>query len=320
MVNVMLSVDVEIWCGWDRMDEMFPDAYRRYVYGPTRKGDHGLPLQLRMLADHGLRGVFFTEPLFSTRFGPGPLEELVGLIQQGGQEVQLHLHTEWLDESREPLLPTPQKGKRMFLHQYTADEQRTILREGVRLLRKAGVADPSAFRAGAFGMGPHTLRAVADAGLAFDSSYNPARTVGTQAPIPGLKPTQPIVVDGVAEYPMTCFVDRSGRTRQLQIGSCSFQEMTSVLWHAAEHGWDSVIFLFHNFELMNRRKDAPDPIVLRRFTQLCHFLERHRDAFETIGFHQAQRTPACPQPPLPTVAMFPTLVRHAEQVWRRRYR
>ena len=105
MLDVFFSVDVEIWCdGWDNLDEKFPDAFRRYVYGPTARGNFGLPYTLQVLREHGLKGVFFVEPLFSTRFGSQPLEEIIGLIREGGQEIQLHLHPEWVNESVEPLL------------------------------------------------------------------------------------------------------------------------------------------------------------------------------------------------------------------------
>jgi len=35
------------------------------------------------------------------RFGSQPLEEIVGLIREGVQEIQLHMHTEWVGESRQ---------------------------------------------------------------------------------------------------------------------------------------------------------------------------------------------------------------------------
>ena len=44
MLDVLVSVDVEIWCdGWDDLDEKFLDAFRRYVYGQTSHGNFGLP-------------------------------------------------------------------------------------------------------------------------------------------------------------------------------------------------------------------------------------------------------------------------------------
>lgn len=95
MTQVFFSVDVEVWCGgWGHLDSRFPSAFRQYVYGPTARGDFGLPFQLRLLSDHGLKGVFFVEPLFAGRFGEDPLREIVELIRASGHEVQLHLHTE----------------------------------------------------------------------------------------------------------------------------------------------------------------------------------------------------------------------------------
>ncbi len=83
MIDVFLTVDVEVWCdGWDDIDAKFPGAFQRYIYGPTPRGDYGLPYQLHQLQEHGLTGVFFVEPLFSTRFGLDPLAEIVGLVRE----------------------------------------------------------------------------------------------------------------------------------------------------------------------------------------------------------------------------------------------
>ena len=82
MLKVYLTVDVEIWCdGWDNIDSKFNDAFRSYIYGPTKKGDYGLPYQLKVLNDNGLTGVFFVEPLFSLRFGSAPLSEITENIR-----------------------------------------------------------------------------------------------------------------------------------------------------------------------------------------------------------------------------------------------
>ena len=44
MLDVFFTVDVEVWCdGWDRLDEHFPAALERYIYGRTPTGDYGLP-------------------------------------------------------------------------------------------------------------------------------------------------------------------------------------------------------------------------------------------------------------------------------------
>lgn len=74
MMDVFLTVDVEVWCdGWDDIDVKFPSAFQRYIYGPTSRGNYGLPHQLHQLKEHGLTDVFFVESLFSTQFGARPI-------------------------------------------------------------------------------------------------------------------------------------------------------------------------------------------------------------------------------------------------------
>ncbi|MCP5227809.1 hypothetical protein [Accumulibacter sp.] len=157
MLDVFFTVDVEIWCdGWQRLDERFPHAFRQYVYGPTSKGNYGLPYQIEVLNAHGLTATFFVEPLFATRFGNEPLAEIVGLLKEGAQESQLHLHTEWVDEAREPLLPNI-RGKMQHLRQFSLDEQMSLITVGAQLIKNAGGGNMSAFRAVRAGVKPASM-------------------------------------------------------------------------------------------------------------------------------------------------------------------
>jgi len=295
MLNVFFTVDTEIWCdGWDDLDIKFPAAFRRYVYGPTRHGNYALPFTLEVLSDHGLHGVFFIESLFATRFGAEPLRELVGIVQDAGHEVQLHLHTEWVDEALMPLLPGI-FGKRQNLRQFSRTDQVKLIRTGLELLHQAGAAPINAFRAGNFGANLDTLFAVGENGLHFDSSYNATFDVSDIAP--GQLLTQPQAFAGVTEYPVTVFRDRGPTSlRPLHLTACSFKEMTWVLNSAADSNWDSVVVVSHNFELLNGRKDRPDPIVVQRFRQLCGFLERRSDRFSVRGFRGLARREERAQP------------------------
>jgi hypothetical protein len=170
MLDVFFTVDVEIWCdGWHNIDDKFPRAFRQYVYGPTRRGQYGLPFTLARLEEHGLSGVFFVEPLFAARFGLEPLAEIVGLLREHGQEVQLHLHTEWVDEARQALLPNV-SGKRQHLKCFSYPEQRLLIAVGIDFLKRANAGTVNAFRAGSFAFNSNTLRALADNGIQYDCS------------------------------------------------------------------------------------------------------------------------------------------------------
>src|SRR5512142_2710647 len=105
-MQVLLTFDVEVWCsGWEALDAQFADAFQCHVYGSASAGQYGLPKTLEILRRNRLRGVFFVEPLFAARFGIAHLRTIVSLIQDAGQDVQLHLHPEWTDEIRPAPLP-----------------------------------------------------------------------------------------------------------------------------------------------------------------------------------------------------------------------
>ncbi len=317
MMDVFLTVDVEVWCdGWDDIDVKFPNAFQRYIYGPTSRGNYGLPYQLHQLQDHGLTGVFFVESLFSTRFGLAPLSEIIDLIREGDHEVQLHLHTEWVDESKEPLLENI-VGKKQFLRYFSLQEQTILIQAGAKLIELAGGGHINAFRAGGFGFNRDTLRALARNHITFDSSYN-ASIFGLDSGVnPETSLVEPVECEGVYEYPMTVFHNGTNKLRHTQVTACSYREMEGLLWQALESGRKSFVILSHNFELLNGSMNQPDDIVVTRFRNLCSFLDRHRDCFHVRGFHDLTPHPVFLQPAPLTSPIWKTGLRMIEQGIRR---
>lgn len=320
MLDVFFTVDVEMWCdGWQNIDEKFPDAFRKYIDGATPQGDFGLPYTLKVLNDHGLRGVFFVEPLFSARFGAAPLEDIIGRVVESGHEAQLHLHTEWVDEARVPLLENVH-GKRQHLRYFSLDEQTRLIGTGAKLLRQAGALDINAFRAGSFAFNRDTLGALAANGIAIDSSYNASQFGLDSGVLPGTAVVEPIECDGVVEYPMTVFDDGTRTLRHAQLTACSFGEMAGLLWQALERGRRSFVILSHGSELLNPAKTRPDAVVVKRFHQLCAFLEQNRDSFRACGFNGLQPQLVTQQPAPLVSPIWKTGARMVEQAYRRRYR
>jgi hypothetical protein len=315
LLDVYLSIDVEVWCdGWEGLDEKFPAAFERYVYGPGRQ--FGLPHQLQMIAAHGLKAVCFVEPLFAGRFGHAPLQEIVGLVETTGHEAQLHLHTEWVDEARVALLPA-RSGKRQHLRQFSLDEQAQLIHTGKAWLQGAGAPAPLAFRAGSFGLNSDTPLALAANDIFIDSSYN-ASTLGPSSGVrPGELPDQAFNIGPVLEVPMTTYQDGRG-LRHAQLTACSYSEIAGLLWAALESRRSGFMILSHNFELLTPDKSRPDAVVVRRLAQLCAFLERHRDCFRVRGFRDMPRPQAAelPLPPPLQSPLWRTGMRMVEQAWR----
>ena len=316
MLDVFLTIDTEIWCdGWDNLDAKFPEAFRRYVYGPTRHGNYALPATLDILNDHGLDAVFFVEPLFAARFGQAPLDELVGLIRTQNQEIQLHLHTEWVDEADDIELPRV-SHKHQHLRMFDRAEQAHLISYGRERLRRAGVENIQAFRAGSYALNADTLAALGDNGIAIDTSYNPSAQIGVADVATGRTLHQPTALGPVVEYPVSTFQDGRG-LRHLQVTACSLREFEHLLWQAVRKGWDSLVIVSHNFELLDASKTRVDRIAARRFRSLCRFLADRPDTFRVRGFTDLQPRPSTGSKASLDSALWRTGARMLEQGLRR---
>jgi peptidoglycan/xylan/chitin deacetylase (PgdA/CDA1 family) len=302
-VHVFLTVDTEIWPrapGWPQVPLTSGETCEReraaYFWGGETRKRRGLPYQLETLRRHGLRATYFVDPLFSLSLGTRLLADVVGTIAGAGQEVGLHLHPEWLTDPRRRDLP---EFAGPLLHQYGEQAQGTLVRAGLQLLADAGAPDIRVFRAGGWGANLATLRALASAGLGFDSSLN----VYTPMSFPDLPDRkawlQPGLLEGVWEFPVTSFVDRPPHgTRPLHVTACTFAEFALALEHAYAQGWFAVVIVLHSFEFVRvaaldraRGRAGPQGLLARRFERLCRYLSRHRGRFATARFADLSGVP-----------------------------
>lgn len=319
-MKVHLTFDIEVWCnGWTNLDAEFASCYPRYVYGHSKHGDYALPKTLEILNRHGLRGVFFVEPLFSARFGASYLERIVRLIDDADHEVQLHLHPEWTDEIIPPIIPNV-SVKRQHLTYYTFEEQIALIRHGKMLLEEALGKTVSAFRAGSYAINEDTFEALATCGISVDSSINRCYAISAPKLVVEHGTTVPIAVDGVISYPVTVFHDGFGRERPAQIGACSYGEMRQALESAHTEGCSDFVIVSHNFEMLKPGCSDPDFVVARRFEQLCRYLADNETQFDVSGFSvHAAPVVATAKPRMPRTGLLPTAWRLAEQLARRGY-
>lgn len=326
MLNVLLTVDTEIW-PFSRTWPIAPlasmhfdltEAMGFYIYGDTGTGSFGVPFQLACLKEHGLRATYFVESLFANVTGLKPLKEIVSLIQSQGQEVQLHAHTEWLGEFQDPSIPG---HFRQYICEYPEIEQSAIIGRAASNLREAGVVNVCAFRAGSFGANLDTLRALAGHGIKFDSSHNTCHLNAECGLDMGTLMMQPQLLHDVCEFPVSFFSDYPGHYRHAQVCACSFGEMTQALLGAWRAGWYAFVIVLHGSELLGERKNVPTPtapngIIVRRFLKLCEFLSDNKDKFRTTVFSEIERA-SIPEPselsPLQT-GIHRTAWRVAEQL------
>jgi len=318
-MNVYLTFDIEVWCnGWGDLDRSFPGSFERYVYGRSSDGEYALPQTLAILNRNGLKGVFFVEPLFATRFGAEHLQVIVELIRTAGHEVQLHLHPEWTDEALVPIIENC-ATKRQHLSYYTQDEQTALIAHGRRLLEAAGSGPICAFRSGSFAANRDTFHALRRNEIFLDTSLNRCFVVSG----PDLRRDHAFesafVLEGVTTYPATVLKDGFGRDRPAQVGACGLREMREALQSAQSAGMRDFVVVSHNFEMLRAGTSRPDWIVVRRFEGLCSFLAQHPHLFKVRGFAADMRSLPEPRPAnhAPGATWLSTSIRHLEQAQRR---
>lgn len=315
-MEVMITVDVEAWprCpGW--REETLEGDLARDIYGATPEGDFGIKYQVDLLKKHGLKGVFFIEALFACEVGIEPLKRMVDVVQEAGSEVQLHVHTEWFEKMADPFI----KQQAYNIRELSFDDQCTVFERGIENLRAAGASDVIAYRAGNFGADFQTLRALAKNGIRYDSSYNYCyldKGCGLELPQMLVQPTE---IEGVLEYPVSCFRDYPGHYRPAQLCAISALEMRSSLAAAQQAGWQNFVIVSHSFEMLRDRKQPlpygqADWPVVQRFEALCEYLGSRPQDYRTTGFCDLAELEAVTAAPL-HLPILPSAARTAGRLF-----
>jgi hypothetical protein len=274
MTTCYLTIDTEYSVGFTRRSgiDSRKSNFNRNIACKTVSGSVGLEYQMNVLDAHRQKAVFFVDPMPALLWGIAAIEDIVGPIVARGHDVQLHIHTEWLELAgdRNPL------GNRTGANvkEFCLEDQCRLLTYARDVLMAAGAAAPVAFRAGNYGANDDTLRALALLGLRYDTSHSPGYS---HSPCDiGLAPTNraPVEHCGIIEVPIGCIGGPGGGLRQAQLTALSAREIFDALHHCQQQNISEFTLVSHSFELLSRDHLQINKIVKRRFDALCAELER----------------------------------------------
>ena len=266
MTQILVTVDTELSALLHQRGIALVRNFASSISGECDGGHFGIGWQMDMLEVHGLKGVFFVDPLPSLVYGEAWLADVVRPIIARGHEVQLHIHTEWLAWAK-----TSPVGERQGqnLADFSFEDQRVLLGIAIDLLMRAGAPRPTAFRAGNYGADDNSLRALAELGLTWDSSVN-APYLGGACRI-GMSAEQVGAIErhGIVELPVAGLNDRGGKVRPAQICALSAREMRDALRHAADNQHATFVIVTHSFEMLSRDRKRANRAVIARFEAMC---------------------------------------------------
>ncbi len=280
MTKVLITVDTELSAGWQGRGLNARANFESSVLGRCADGDFGVGWQMDQLEAYDLKGVFFVDPMPALIHGEQLIADIVAPIVDRGHEVQLHIHTEWLQWADS----SPVGGRLgRNLADFSLEDQIVLLGLARDLLTRAGAPRPVAFRAGNYGADDNSLKALAAHGIAWDTSVN-ADYLNADCRISvDAGQISAVMKDDVMVLPVSGIQDAPGHFRPAQVCAISGAEMRAALWHAARFDHATFVVVTHSFEMLTRDRTRANPFVTARFKKLCRVIGEHPQ-LESSGF------------------------------------
>jgi len=314
-MNLYLTIDTELASGLYRTlgKAALKEIINRSIVGKTNSKDVGVAHQMDVLDRHGLKAVFFVDPMPALIFGVGVVRDIVQPILDRGHDVQLHLHSEWLK-----FLETPMLGDRKFneLKQYGLEDQIALVRFARETLMEAGAPPPTAFRAGNYSANDDTLQALSLNRILYDTSFcTGIANSNCDISLPEFT-FAPARHCGVIEVPIGAIGGPDGTRRHAQLTALSYWELKDAIAYMKQQGVRYFSMVSHSFELMSRDRRKANFVVARRFEKLCAHLGK-LDSVKTSTYRDDPPQVDEPQKP-PSSYVLPhryarTLARTGEQ-------
>jgi hypothetical protein len=318
MLPILISIDTEYSSGLYRSGagRDCDDNFVRCIKCTTKSGPVGIGYQMDVFDRHQLKGVFFVDPMPALVWGTDAIRRVVGPILEGGHDVQLHLHTEWLEFAERNPLGT-KSGKN--LADFSLSDQRVLIGYAMEQLMLAGAPAPIAFRAGNYGANDDTLTALNELGMRIDTSFPSGLERSACTLTLGPEVVFPQRHCGTIELPIGAIAGRGDRRRHGQLTAMSFSELRAMVNHSLAWSWPALVLVSHSFEMMNRRRGTANRIVQRRFERFCEWLAgvplvRTTDFRDEEFVEQIVDHGSAPSPGLLPHRPARTLFRMAEQL------
>ena len=275
MLPVLITIDTEYSSGLYRSGlgrepgTNFDHAIACRTAGSKNSKGVGIHYQMDVFDRCGITGVFFVDPMPALVWGQEAVDAVVQPILERGHEVQLHLHTEWLALAAEnPMGDSAGQN----IKDFSLTQQIDLIGFAREKLMAAGAPTPTAFRAGNYGANDDTLRALAELGIKYDSSFAPGYADSCCAIDLTQGQCAPTERFGVTEWPIAAITAPRSQWRHGQITALSFREMRDAVLHAVETDWPAFVLVSHSFEFYDRVRQVENIAVRRRFEKFCEWL------------------------------------------------
>lgn len=249
MKKIIFTVDTEGHIGCDPVTHL--------IMGQLANGKYaGIPLIMDICDRYGIKALFFVDFAEAWDYGKKAIADIVTLIIHRGHDVGVHIHPDHMADN-----------KRLFLSEYSKEEQYEIISACTDLYREITGTQPLAFRAGKYGANRDTLDILAQLGYKYDFSefFGYDKWCGIHPPVTGNETV--CLENGLIEVPVMSYHNKVpyifDRYDKLDLNT-TLVEHQYIFNKIVQEPQIQVISLFaHSFSLIHWRinPNRPSPKV-----------------------------------------------------------
>lgn len=244
VAKIIFTVDVEGHVGKNPIEKL--------IYGRMKDGTViGIDMIMDCLDEHGVTGLFFVDIAEAWEYGEQKVANILRHIDERGHDVGVHIHPDHMADK-----------KRLFLSEYSYEEQTDIIKKCTDFYKTVLDKDPKAFRAGKYGANWDTLDILAKFGYKADFSEFYGQKWCRIAPA-CTKSKMVRLENGLLEIPVTSY--QSFRTPfysrfdKMDVENC-YSEFRHVLDNIVDNmGYNVIVLFAHSFSLCDWKRDPDNP-------------------------------------------------------------
>ncbi len=261
MKKVIVTIDTEGHDGKDPVSCL--------IWGKTDSGSYGIEKLIEICDSFDVQALFFVDIAEAWDYGEQEIADVINFIEKSGHNTGVHIHPDHMADK-----------SRLFLWEYSYDEQYEIILKCTELYKKITGKMPVAFRAGKYGANTETLDILSELGYRLDfSQFFGQKWCGINPP---LTRNTPCRYKNIIEVPVTVYESISlGKFKRYDKIDASMNslEYRHVMNNMKKLKDNLVISLFyHSFSLLNWRKNPDNVSInqseLRKFTKALEYIKK----------------------------------------------
>lgn len=258
------------------------------VYGEVDGREQALGFLLETFERYGIDATFFLECANYFYFGDAPMQRVAERIRAAGQDIQLHVHPVWLNfvDGQVP----GNFPRNDYCSGRSFDDLKRVFELCIEVFERWVGRRPLALRTGSLVADDNVFQVMAALDIPLSSNV----ATGVFAPESALfHDSGRHRIHGVMEVPVFTYRDMRLVGRQhrksLQITSCSWPEMKSLLRRARRAGVENIVVLTHPSEFIKKSdyrytRITRNRVNQRRLEKLCEFIHDNPREFESASF------------------------------------